>query len=301
MAYQGYQQGGVMGGIETGLGVLGTIEAVAPHFGPWGIAIAAVAAGLSMMHPHYNPSTNPDMYADSGFAIGVANAQGSAYTQATGWVQEDASIKQQLGGLTQLQYLDNWYNAHPGGANLNAAALQMWNDIGALTGKGKGVGVNGLHQGNVFVSDASGSAIGKSGNWQDVLKTIDTDTQDLYTLLTSDQSLNTPMISVNAYGGSGMNPGFSPWYTPGLTTNDINAYLQSPYGAGVPGAPTNGAPSNGSPTGGQGGGAGRGNGGGNHTQNMEFVSHLHIDSETIASVVNSYRQQRESSGFMQNT
>jgi hypothetical protein len=239
------------------------------------------------------------MYAGDGFAQGVANAQGQAYTQADGWVYEDANIKSELGGVSQLQYLTDWYNKYPGGQGLNSDGMAMWSKIGALTGNGKGVGVEGLHQGNIFVSDGKGHQVGMSGNWQDVLKDIDQETTDLYTMLTADQSLNTPIISVNAYGGSGYNPGFSPWTTPGLNSTDIGAILNSPYGSAL----TNGGSGTGDPTSGQGG---LPSAGGNAQvqigdQSLNFTNQLNVDGAVLAQVVNAYNNQRQVAGFQYGT
>jgi hypothetical protein len=304
MAMQGYQTGGLVGGVETGLGVLGTIAAVAPHFGPWGMAIAAVAAGLSMFHPHYSPSANPDMYSDDGYAQGYANAAGQSYTQANGTMFEDSNLKSQLGGMSELQYLSSWYNKYPNGANLNSDGLSLWQEIGKVTGNGKGVGLGGLHQGNIYVTDGGGNQVGMNGNWQNVLQTIDTDTQDLYQMLTSDQSVTTPIISVNSYGGSGSNESFSPWTTPGLSSGEITAVLNAPYGAaaaamgvqsgagisGMPTAATGGYPSS--------------SGNINMSvgdQSLAFTHNVNIDGQAVAQIVNAYNNQRQTAGFQPNT
>lgn len=309
-ASQGYSQGGFMGSAMAGLSASSAVSGIATS----GIFTGGAVAGISsvapyvgaalflasLFHPHYNPSTNPDMYADDGYAQGVADAQGSAYTQANGWVQEDSGLKQQLGGMSQLQYLTSWYNKYPGGTGLNSSAKELWNQIGTLTGNGKGLEVRGLHQGNVYVSlPGQDAQVGMSGNWQDVLQTIDSDTQALYTLLSSDQSMNTPMISVNAYGGGGSSVGFSPWYTPGLTSSEIDAITNAPYSPGSVSSTAYGSPSSGAGGGGYGGAGGGGGYGGGGTNVIN--TNLYLDGSVVAQSVNSYRYQGEAAGFAPNT
>lgn len=301
---QGYDQGGASGAIEAGMGMQALLHAIAPSFGPWGIALDAAAALLTLFHPHYNPSTNPDMYASSGFAQGVADAQGQAYTQATGWVYEDAALKQQLGNMTELQYLDAWYNAYPGGNGLNEQGQQLWDEIGKLTGSGKGVGVEGLHQGNVFVSDGKGHKVGESGNWQTVLQDIDTYTQDLYALENQDMTGKGTWVSVNSYGaGGGGSTSFSPWYSPGLSSSDVGAVTAMPYpplNSNAFGG-TSVSPSPGTPSGGSGyGGGGSGGGGPQGVTPMNVSTAVYLNSDVIAQQVNAFNLQRQGSGWAMN-
>ncbi len=316
MAQQGYQQGGLKGSIMAGLGAYETVVGLGSMLGasggfaaalggPIGIAAAAIMFGLSLFHPHYSPSANPDMYANDGYAQAMANAQGSMYTQANGTVYEDSGLKQQLGGMTELQYLTQWYNQYPGGTGLDSDAMTLWNEIGTLTGNGKGTTIPAATKGgNIFIGDSNGHQVGESGNWQNVLQDVGNYTQDLYTLLTANQSLSTPIISMNAYGGSGQNPGFNLWSSPGLSQSEMGAIASAPYGAqaaalGVPSGAGIGA----TPTSGMGGYP---NAPGTASvsigdQQMQFVNQLNVDGAVLAQIVNAYNNQRQTAGYTRGT
>ena len=308
-ALQGYDQGGFAGSAEAGLGLYSAMTSslfsggMAAFLGTVAPYAAAALFFASLFHPHYNPSQNPDMYADSGFAQGVADAQGFAYTQANGNVYEDPGLKQQLGGMTELQYMDAWYNTYPGGNGLNTEGKQLWDEIGSLTGNGKGIGVEGLHQGNVFVSDGHGNKVGESGNWQTVLKDIDTYTQDLYALENQDMTGKGTWVSVNSYGaGGGGSADFSPWYSPGLSSSDIGAVTAMPYPSldGNATVGTTVSPSPGSPSGGTGGGGGYGPGSGGGAQPLSVGTSVYLNSDVIAQQVNAFNIQRQSAGWAMN-
>lgn len=301
-AVQGYDQGGFTGSLESGLGMFEALSSVGV---PPQIAIPIAAADfiLSLFHPHYNPSQNPDMYADSGYAQGLANAQGVSHTQADGTVYEDPGLKQQLGGMTELQYLDAWYNAYPGGQGLNEEGKQLWDEIGHITGNGKGMGVQGLHQGNVYVASQAvpGSPqVGESGNWQTVLQDIDSATQQLYTLENKDMSGKGTWISMNSYGaGGGASASISPWYSPGLNSSDVSAITSMPY----PPINSSGSitTSPGDPSGGSGGpGSGPVGGPGGGVSPMNVTSSVYLNTEVIAQAVNAYNIQRQQSGWAMN-
>lgn len=302
-AVQGYDQGGFTGALESGLGTFEALTSVGVP-APIAAPIAGVEFLFALFHPHYNPSQNPDMFADSGYAQGLANAQGWANTQATGWVYEDPGLKTQLGGMTELQYLDAWYNSYPSGNGLNSQGKQLWDEIGKITGNGKGLEVRGLHQGNVYVSLAGqDSQVGESGNWQTVLQDIDSATQQLYTLENQDMTGKGTWISVNSYGaGGGGSTSFSPWYSPGLSSSDISAVTAMPY------PPLNSSgtitTSPGDPSGGSGGigghGGGVGGGGGFGVSPMAVTSNVFLNTEVIAQAVNAYNIQRQTSGWAMN-
>jgi uncharacterized protein (UPF0335 family) len=305
-AVSGYDQGGFGGSLMAGLGTYSALSSLAgiqglSFLGPYALPAAALMFGLSLFHPHYNASQNPDMFADSGYAQGIANAHGVAYTQATGWVNEDPGLKQQLGGMSQLQYLDAWYNAHPGGNGLNQSAKSLWNTIGTITGGGRGLDVRGLHQGNVYVSlDGVDSQVGISGNWQNVLQQIDDATNQLYTLENEDMTGKGTWISVNSYGaGGGGSTSFSPFYTPGLSSSDVDSVMNMPYPAlnSNAGITTTVDPGVGSPSGGSGGGSGGGSVG---VQPMSFTSNIYLDSTQIGQSVNAFNIQRQTSGWAAN-
>ncbi len=302
MAIGGYKQGGFQGALMAGLGMDSAITSVASLFtggaaaflgaaAPW---LAVAAALFTLFQPHYSPETNPDMYANDGYAQGAANLVGQSYTQANGWVSEDATLKQQLGGMSELAYMDQWYNAHPGGQGLNSDALALWNTIGTYTGGGKAVGIGSLHQGVITLVDSGGSVV-NSGNWQDILNQGGTDSQNLYSMLSAGAANNTPIISMNQYGGSSSGMG-NVWDMPGMTSSELGQIGSAPYGQGStlnPGYTVGG--SSGSPS--------SASGGVHMTaqdQNMMFVHQLNLDGRTIAEAVGAYRAQRESSGYMAN-
>ena len=121
-AYEGFKTGGVSGGLETGIGVLSTIESIAPHFGPWGIAIAGAAGLIAMLTHHDDPAKMPDKYNARQFTDIQAellgnNSHASGYTTPTD-LQNDSTL-QQTGGVGELQYIQDYLKA--GGAGLSAA------------------------------------------------------------------------------------------------------------------------------------------------------------------------------------
>lgn len=306
-AVQGYDQGGFAGSLEAGLGVYSLMTSslfsggMAAFLGSVAPYAAAAMFLASLFHPHYNPSQNPDMFADSGYAQGLADAQGWAYTQANGWVSEDPGLKNQLGGQSELQYLDAWYNSYPGGQGLNSQGKQLWDEIGKITGNGKGLEVRGLHQGNVYVSlPGQDSQVGESGNWQTVLQDIDSATQQLYALENQDMTGKGTWISVNSYGaGGGASADFSPWYSPGLSSSDISATLAMPY----PPLNSNGAVSTspGDPSGGTGPGGGPvRDAAGFGVSPLNVSTAVYLNTDVIAQQVNAFNIQRQTSGWAMN-
>lgn len=123
-------------------GLLGSVLGIALHANPLigaGIDLVTGIVG-GMFGPHYSPSTNPDMYASTdGYATAMQNYQND--TEFGG--SEDPTIKQQLGGDTEQQYISSYIANNP----QEAAQLLTPDEISEMTGGG----VSNLHQGNLTV------------------------------------------------------------------------------------------------------------------------------------------------------
>lgn len=143
-------------------------------------------AGGGLIGPHMNETNNPDQFSDNDFAQMVANAQGSAYTQASGNVSEDSTLSSQLNGQTELQYIDAFVTSHPGGQGLTGDQLATWQQAAALTDNGQAVGEHGLSNGNIGLSDSMDNTApliaGTDMNWQDLGNKIDSLTSSIQQL-----------------------------------------------------------------------------------------------------------------------
>jgi hypothetical protein len=243
------------------------------------------------------------MFANSGFAQGVANAGGDAnngvggaYTSATGLVKEDPTLMMKLGGDTEFQYLDQFVKAHPGGQGLSGASEQLWQQVNQLTAGGQAATVNHLHNGQVTVSDASGNALSGAQNWQDLLTNIQNLTQATYEFQSNVQGASQALMVFNQYG-SGTGSMQYNWNIPGFEQNP-NGYVQG-SSASTPGitkavnpggtpalapiskgtvttlpGPTRAA----SPT-------------------IQVQSNIQVDGRTLARVVQAYQQQNANAGY----
>lgn len=181
--------------------------------GPAGAALGSSLGGMvgGLFGPHYSPTTNPDMYANDGYAQAMANAGGVAGTAANGTVYEDPMLSQELGGMTEFQYVDKFVQAHPGGAGLDKTELQLWNQLNTLTGGGQATQFGGLHQGNITAQNAAGQNVGATGNWQQLAQELQQATAALAQFNSAAQE---SLVVFNQYGaGSGF---FTyNWNTPG--------------------------------------------------------------------------------------
>jgi hypothetical protein len=202
-------------GIGAGLGAMLGNPALGAALGS---SLGGMIGGL--FGPKISETTNPDMYASSGFAQMVANAGGdgnngpdAAYTSATGTVFEDPQLQQELGNKSELQYLDQFVAAHPGGQGLTGEELSLWQEANTDTGGGQAVTVGGLHNGNVEGQNASGQAVTGAQNWNTYLQELQNATQALYGFQQSVGGANQALVVLNQFGGGGSMP--YGWNTPG--------------------------------------------------------------------------------------
>lgn len=209
--------------VGTGIGFIG---------GPIGAAIGGSlgeAIGSLFGPKPANTTNNPDEFANDGYAQGVANAGGIAGTSANGTVYEDPMLMEQLGGKTELQYLDQFVNAHPNGTGLSAEEQDLWNQLSSLTGGGTGTQLAGLHNGNIAVQNASGQTVGASGNWQDLITQVQNATQALYEF-NQTVGASQAMVVLNQYGTGTASLPYA-WNTPGYS------YPSSAYQGATSGTP----------------------------------------------------------------
>ena len=297
--------GGFSNSLDSGIGSLLGAGAGFGLGGPAGAALGSSLGGMigSLFGPHYNETKNPDMYADSGWAQGVANAGGddqngvgAFYTQATGTVTEDPTLMMALGGDTESQYLDQFVKSHPGGSGLSGASLQLWQQANSMTAGGQMTGVGNEHNGNAQILGAGGAAISGAQNWQQLLTSIQNLTQATYEFQQNVQGANQALMVFNQYG-SGTGSMQYGWNTPGFQMNP-NGY--------VPGssAPTPGVNSSINPGGTP--AISPVSGGKVSTlpvarsaasSMIQVSSNIQVDGRTLARVVQAYQQQTQSAGY----
>ena len=155
---------GMIGGNSTDSSVGSTVlGAVGSIFGPLGTGVGSFVGAIigGLFGPHYNQSNNPDMYAGSGYAQGIANWQGGAYTQATGSVSESSSISSSLGGLTEQQFIQDFIQQNPTIANQILGSSM----VGLFSGDSS---VQTLHQGTLTLGN------GQQVQWETFLQDIST-------------------------------------------------------------------------------------------------------------------------------
>jgi len=116
-AYQGYQQGGIGGGLQTGLGILSAEASINPALAASRVGIgAAVVGGLfSLFSHHDDPSKMPDKYDGRRFTDILAellgnNSHASGYVSPTDLAADP--ILQQTGGVGELDYIQKLIKAN---------------------------------------------------------------------------------------------------------------------------------------------------------------------------------------------
>jgi len=208
---------------DSGIGSLIGGGAGMAFGGPVGASIGSALGGMlgGLFGPKKNATLTPDQIAGSGYAQGAANVAGKSYTQANGNVLEDATLKQGLGG-SELQYIDKFVKAHPGGSGLSGASLDLWNTANAQTAGGSATGLSKLHNGQQGLTDASGKVIaGSTQNWKDLLTSVDNTTQSLVAFNGGLNAGAASLVVFNQYGtGMASMPGS--YNTPGSAANPAN-------------------------------------------------------------------------------
>lgn len=118
-AYEGFKQGGIGGGIEAFGGITALLKTIAPHFGPIGIGVAAVAGLAAMLIHHDDPAKMPDKYDARRFTDIQAellgnNSHASGYARPTDLALDP--VLKSTGGVGQLKFIQDYIKA--GGAGL---------------------------------------------------------------------------------------------------------------------------------------------------------------------------------------
>lgn len=279
-AYAGYQQGGVGGALETGLSVFALTG------NPY---IAAAAAAFSLFSHHDDPAKMPDKYATSDWGQGLADFQGSGYDVAVmnangQQFTENSPLRSQLQNQSESTYITKFIANNATAAKNILSARQLSLFTGLTPGSGN---ITGGKDGNLTLSN------GQSVFWSDLISEAQGAVGAIEQFNQTSNSVNTPIISVNAYGGSGVAPAFSPWTTPGVNDGDVSGIVQGTYLPSLYSPPSSGSPSGSAGDGGTGGGSYGGGG----AQTMTFTSNVYLDSQQIGASVNAYRAQRENAGW----
>lgn len=226
--YAGYKQGGLQGGIESGMGAASLLSAIAPNFGPWGMAVAGAVGLGSMLIHHDNPAAMPDKYDTQDYGQFVANFQGSnaanPMTANGQQFMQDQATSTLTGGLSEGQFISNYVKGKSS-AQLTAVFGNEGTAIQQMFSQWTSQGMHDGKNGNLMIGAST-------YQWQQI-QTLGT---DAFTAINSaannlNQAL-APLISVNAYGTSGAS--FSPYYTPGY--GDVSSLYNTPYNSNIPGA-----------------------------------------------------------------
>jgi len=168
LAIDGYKQGGIGGGLETGLGVTSLISAIAPHFGPWGVAIAGVAGLVSMFSHKDDPAKMPDKYDTTPYGQGVANLTGRSAGANGQTFYADTSMLQQTGGVGAIAFIEkqlagakkgaDGYFTLPDGSKLNPGQYQEYLSTFGASASGSGQLNFGHDIGKQWITGATGAS-----------------------------------------------------------------------------------------------------------------------------------------------
>ncbi len=127
-AYGGYQQGGIGGGLQTGLGILQTEASINPALAasPVGIGIAVAGGLFSMFSHHDNPANMPDKYDAQNFDNIQLELLGNN-SHASGYIAAPSAaldpILQKTGGVGELDYIQQFIKANLNSSDASAKAL----------------------------------------------------------------------------------------------------------------------------------------------------------------------------------
>jgi len=168
LAIDGYKQGGIGGGLETGLGITSLISAIAPHFGPWGVAIAGVAGLVSMFSHKDDPAKMPDKYDTTPYGQGVANLTGRSAGANGQTFYADTSMLQQTGGVGAIAFIEkqlagakkgaDGYFTLPDGSKLNPGQYQEYLSTFGASASGSGQLNFGHDIGKQWITGATGAS-----------------------------------------------------------------------------------------------------------------------------------------------
>lgn len=275
-------------------GGLFSLGAASPYLLP--VMALMMLATSGIFGPHLSPGKNPDQF-NTGWNQMAANMVGSWYTQSQGNATIDPVLQQSLGGMNELQYLDQFVRAHPGGSGLSGAELQLWQQVSGLTGGGTATGLAQANKNGGFGLTNANGIIGSSVmNWNDLNTQVTnavTNLQDYNNAL--QQGMSQALVGINVFGGYGMpyafnTPGFNPptanYPYPGsigAPTGPWNNPL-NPGGTSTP-IPSNGVPLPVSPT----------NPGG--TQTIVIQTPINIDGREVARSVQAYQLRTSAAGY----
>jgi hypothetical protein len=224
-AIDGYTRGGVMGGLETGLGVMGMIQAIAPKFGPWGMAIAGAAGLVSAFTHQDNKAAMPDKYDSSNYGQGLANLIGQAGVNGTTYYQS-ADTKNITGGKTGLAYIEAQL-AKGKPSWMNQDEYDRYVATFGKSAGGSGTVQHGHDIGQEWITGAAGA----QANAQSY-QTINQMMNDFLQKSGSQGTTLAPIMSVNSFGGRGR---INPYNVPGMNASELDALKANTFST-LPGA-----------------------------------------------------------------
>lgn len=245
-AFAGAKQGGISGGLETGLGIWQTEASINPLLAasPVGIGIAAAGALFSMLSHHDNPDVMPDKYDKQNYRQSVQDLIGG--TSQDGLFSQSDSISKITGGKSEISYIEELF-AKGKPANMTQADYDRY--VKEFGSSATGAGVlqsDPKNIGQKYITGATG-VDGQKRSYEQ----MQADAQKIL----QGQAATTlaPIISVNAYGagpGYKVDPnnliGFNAGETKAMRETRFKSlpgtqYAQSPYatpgvGTSAPGA-----------------------------------------------------------------
>lgn len=139
---QGFEQGGVLGGLEAGWSANALIDIISENIsglgflGPYAAPIAA-AIGLAALFfggNHDNPANMPDKYDEPTYGQGVANLQGQMGANGQTYT-EDPSLVNVFSGRTGIQMVEETLAQYQTQANAPAWLQPMFNKLEAEFGE----------------------------------------------------------------------------------------------------------------------------------------------------------------------
>lgn len=199
-AISGYEQGGISGGLQTGMGISSLISAIAPHFGPAGIAISVVAGLVSALSHHDDPAKMADKYNTVPYGQGLADLTGKSAGANGTTFTTSASVYDQTNGKGQLGYIEQILSKGKPGYMSQAQYDSLVKEFG-ISATGAGSVEHGKNIGQERITGASGT----DGQFRSYTQLNADATSALSQIQSKIGQTLAPIISMNAYGAG---PGY---------------------------------------------------------------------------------------------
>lgn len=199
-AISGYEQGGISGGLQTGMGISSLISAIAPHFGPAGIAISVVAGLVSALSHHDDPAKMADKYNTVPYGQGLADLTGKSAGANGTTFTTSASVYDQTNGKGQLGYIEQILSKGKPGYMSQAQYDSLVKEFG-ISATGAGSVEHGKNIGQERITGASGT----DGQFRSYTQLNADATSALAQIQSKIGQTLAPIISMNAYGAG---PGY---------------------------------------------------------------------------------------------